>query len=233
MYALVLNTPDWVQSVQFRLRFMLLWFFPLLLATLACNLVRLQESGPLPTSELDPVSTDNWVAFTGRGVSMGAPSATWEQVPASGTAAQQRLADFDQVDPTVANLFAELATFAQDNFYRLVLLRTDGTAYATITTRSLRPGQDQKDAVAEARQDLLDAGVLPRQQRSLLLPEGDAVRWTIDVSRPGSRAIDRQFQYLLVVNNQLYTFTFSAQLPDFAEYAPVFETMALTFRIDA
>jgi hypothetical protein len=218
--------------VRFRLLLSVL-LIPVWLVTIACNLVRLQDTGQLPASEIDPVATEGWVAFTGRGVSMGAPSATWDQVPTDADRTQQRLSTFEQVDPSVANVYADLADLAANSFYRLVLIRTDGTAYATITARSLRPGQDQADAIDEAQQELLTAGIVPRQQRSLLLPEGDAVRWTIDVMPPGSQAINRQFQYLLVINNQLYTFTFSAQLPDFDDYAAMFETMALTFRVDA
>jgi hypothetical protein len=162
---------------------------------------------------------------------MGAPSTSWQQVPANLAAARQRVSELEQVDESVANQYLDLALLANQSFYRLVLMRNDGTAYATITSRSLRPGQDQEEAIAEAREALLSDGIVPRQQRSLLMPEGDAVRWTIDVSPEDSRAINRQFQYLLVVNNQLYTFTFSAQLPDFEEYATIFETMALTFRV--
>lgn len=216
-----------------RFRFLLLFLLlvPWLLTTVSCNLVRLQDDGEFPRSEIEPVDTQGWVAFPGRGVSMGAPSASWEQVPTNLAASRQRVQALEATDPSVAPVFLSLALLANDSFYQLVLIRNDGTAYATITTRSLRPGQTQDAAVEEARQELLANGIVPRQQRSLIMPEGDAIRWTIDVTPEGSRAINRQFQYLLVINSQLYTFTFSAQLPDFDDYTPIFETMALTFRL--
>ena len=207
------------------------WLLLLVLPTMACNLVHLKTGGTLPRSELTPLDTTGWVAFPGRGVTMGAPSGTWIQVPADFAAAQAQVVTLREIDPSVANVFLELALLANNDFYRLVLMRSDGTAYATVTTRSLRPGQAPDNAFIEAQNTLERDGIVPRKQRSLVMSSGDAVRWTIDVSPTGSQIINRQFQYLLVNNGQLYTFTFSAQLSDFETYMPTFETMALTFRL--
>lgn len=209
-------------------RLILAW---LVIMMMACNLVWVQNDGELPLSELNVVDTTGWVAFPGRGLSLGAPSANWFEVSPNSTTAQQRYLALQEQDPAIAALYLDLAGLLNNDFYRLALMRNDGTAWVTVTTRSLRPGQTFDDALEEVRSDFEEQRIIPRNQRLVRMSSGDAVRWTIDVSPPNSQLINRQMLYFIVVDNQFYTFTFNAQLSDFDTYAPVFETMMLTWSV--
>lgn len=209
--------------------------FPILLLTfsaLACNLVRVGNDDARPPSELSPVDTSAWVAYPGRGVRIGAPPTAWELIPIRAEAAAERYAEIQAVDPSVANVFLDLSILGSNDLYRLILMKLDGTAWLQVTSTSILPNESFEDLIARQRETLVNEDTTPFNVRSVSLPVGDAVRWTIDVSPPNSQIINRQFQYLVVVNGQLYTLIFSAQLPDFNDYAPLFETMALSFGVE-
>ncbi len=199
---------------------------------LACNLVYVSDGALRPRSELTPVDTSNWVAYPGRGVRIGAPSNAWELIPTRQEVASQRYDEIQAVDPSVANVFRDLSLLAANDAYRLILMKRDGTAWLQIKSSSLLPNETFEDVIERQRAALVAENIIPFNERWVPLPVGDAIRWTIDVSPPNSQIINRQFQYLVVVSGQLYTLTFSAQLPDFDEYAPMFETMALSFAIE-
>lgn len=209
-------------------------FFLLILVgtSLACNLVSVDSDGARPTSELTPLNTSTWVAYPGRGVRIGAPPNSWELIPTREESARERYVELQAVDPTVANVFFDLSLLVTNDLYRLILMKRDGTAWLNITTTSILPNESFEELIERQRATLIAEGITPFNERSVALPVADAVRWTIDVSPPNSQIINRQFQYLMVVSGQLYKLTFSTQLPDFNEYAPLFETMALSFGIE-
>ncbi len=209
-------------------------FFITLIAitSIACNLAYVGNGDNRSRSELTPTDTSTWVAYPGRGVRMGAPPNSWELIPIREESARQRYSELQAVDPTVANVYLDLSILAPNDLYRLILMKRDGTAWLKITSTSILPNEGFEDVIERQRAALIDVNKTPFNERTVSLPIGDAVRWTIDVSPPNSQIINREFQYLVVVSGQLYTLTFSAQLPDFAEYAPLFETMALSFGIE-
>lgn len=203
----------------------------LLLGTLACNLIYVDGGASRPASELQPVDTSTWVAYPGRGVRVGAPPTSWELVPTRATDASERVIELQAVDPSVANVFDFLRLLAANDLYRLILMKQDGTAWLHITSSSTLPNESLEQAVERQRENLANADFPPFNERAVPLPVGDSIRWTLDETPPNSQIINRQLQYFIIVDGQLYILTFSAQLPDFEEYAPLFETMALSFGI--
>jgi hypothetical protein len=208
-----------------------LWIvFGLLFSSiLACTLARTKDGSVLPRSEITPANTSDWVAYPGRNVRIGAPKEAWSQIPFDQAAAALTWNELRETDPSVANLFFDLTRGINNDFYKLILMKNDGTATLTITGESLLPNMSLATVIQQTRQSLIDQGLQPHNQRSVTLPVGEATRWEIKMSPPGSQIINHQLQYIVEVNNQIYYLIFTAQEPDFAAYAPVFEAMALTF----
>lgn len=208
----------------------IVWVF-MLASVLACNLARIKTIDTIPRSEVTPVDMNGWVAYNGRGVRMGAPAGQWSQVPFDQNEANTLLSAWQLRDPSVANIFFNLMGRSANEFYKLVLLKDDGTASLEVTGSSLADGSSFESVVQQARQSLIDQNNYPRQQRLVSLSVGDAVRWETSISPIGSQIINRQLQYIVMVNTQVYYLTFTAQAVDFEGYIPVFEAMALTFLV--
>ncbi|MCB9438564.1 MAG: hypothetical protein H6673_16450 [Anaerolineales bacterium] len=199
-------------------------------AILACNLATVSDSGALPESEITPVNTNDWVAYTGRNVRVGAPAATWGQVPSDAAEATLILADWRVRDPSVANVFEALTRLASDPNSRLVLMRNDGIAWLRVWVQPLGDLTFQ-EFLDQTAATLTNLGMAPYNKRQVTLSVGDAVRWETQSSPPGSRIINRQYQYWVVIDSNVYILNFSAQAADFDSLAPIFESMALSFWI--
>lgn len=197
-------------------------------AILGCNLATTPGANNLPESEITPVNTNDWVAYTGRNVRVGAPAGTWGQVPFDAAEASVVLADWRVRDPSVANVFEALTRLAIDPNSRLVLMRNDGIAWLRILEQPLID-LTFPEFIDQTRQTLTNLGMTPYNQRRITLAVGEAIRWETQSSPPGSRITNRQFQYLVVVNTSVYILNFSAQANDFDSLAPIFESMALSF----
>lgn len=197
-------------------------------AILGCNLATTPDASDLPESEITPVNTSDWVAYTGRNVRVGAPAGTWGQVPFDAAEASVVLADWRVRDPSVANVFEALTRLAIDPNSRLVLMRNDGIAWLRILEQPLID-LTFPEFINQTRQTLTNLGMAPYNQRRITLAVGEAVRWETQSSPPGSRITNRQYQYLVVVNTSVYILNFSAQANDFDSLAPIFESMALSF----
>lgn len=196
---------------------------------LACTLVNTDSQSGLQRSDLTPVSTDGWVSYVGKGVRIGAPADSWAKVPFDFTVASSQLSTLRETDPTVANVFEDLMRLTTDDLYKLILMKKDGTAWTYVTAEPLPADSTFEDAVQSARQASLDASLQPRNQRRVALSIGDAIRWEVTTSPPGSQILNRQFVYLVQHEDQIYYLTFSAQAPDFEDYQQIFEAMAITF----
>lgn len=200
----------------------------LISAMLACSLATGNDAGDLPESEITPVNTGDWVAYTGRNVRVGAPAATWGQVPFEAAEASLVLADWRERDPSVANVFEALSRLAADPNSRLVLLRNDGIAWLRIWEQPLAD-LTFDEFIDQTEQTLTSLGMTPYNKRQITLSVGEAIRWETQSSPPGSRIINRQYQYWVVVGTNVYILNFSAQAADFDSLAPIFEAMALSF----
>lgn len=211
-----------------------LWWIALaslIVSTLACTLVQMKTSDTIQRSEITPANTSGWVSYEGRGVRIGAPAAQWTQVPFNPDEANLALNELRTNDPSVANVFFDLMGRATNDFYKLILMKDDGTSTLTITAESLLSDVTLDDKVQQSRQSLIDQGLSPRNQRSVTLSVGEAMRWEVSVSPVGSQIVNQQLQYIVLVNNQVYYLTFTSQATDFQANIPVFEAMALTFSI--
>ncbi len=200
--------------------------FCLLISTaLACNLVSIKNEGVFPPSEVTPADTTGWVSYEGNGVSIGAPAVSWTKVPL------EIGVEFE--DPSVDKVYQYLL----DNFfgrsdYRLVMMKTDGTAWLVVQTVRLDGGQTLQDAIRSYEAELVGRGQAPINQRSLMLSTGEAARMETAWSPNGSQIVHRQFRYITAFDGSLYYLTFTSQYVDFVANTPVFEAMALSFWVN-
>jgi hypothetical protein len=198
-------------------------------SSLACTLVRVEREAPAQGSDVTPANTDNWVGFQGRGVQMGAPPGSWTLIPSDDVSIQNQFVQWVERDRSVSNLFLELTEQVKDDFYRLVLMKDDGTAWVNVAGEPLQPDATFADILQKSRDGLLERGIQPRNERTVELTVGRATRWETAYSPRNSQIVDRQFQYIVQVGGEVYYLTFNAQAPDFDDYTPVFEAMALSF----
>lgn len=204
----------------------------ILCSSIACSLVYVNDNpDSLPLSEITPASTQGWVSFVGRGVRIAAPAVEWTNVPFDPLETNAQLAKWQADDPSVANVFQALQENIDDARYKLILMRTDGTATLNITTEALQT-RSYEDVVQESKQAFIDQGIQPFNQRRVNLFVGEAIRWELQTSPPNSQILNREFVYIVQVGQEVYYLNFSAQAVDFKDYAPVFEAMAISFSVN-
>lgn len=215
----------------------LLW---LLATSLACSLgIPQDENAP----DVAPANNENWVSFSSNNLIIGAPPGEWLQVPAEQGAIESLFVRLDQQDPSVANLFLGLGGVAKNPTYPLVLMKNDGTAWATINVTPLVNGDTLASRLQSSKDDLQRRGIPILSERQVPLAIGSATRreienpvvqataWALDNSPTNSQALDRQYQYILQIGTDIYTLTFDAQAADFEGYKSIFQAMALSFSI--
>lgn len=201
-----------------------LWF-----ATLACTLTSETASTP------EPVDTDGWVSFPGKGVQISAPPGEWSLVPFDDPLrAGVLLEEWNNRDETVVNLFRDLSLaspYSPNAEFRLILMKDNGTAWLQITAETIDPALSTRQVIEETRRRLWQA-IEPQEQTEVTLSAGGATRWQVIYSPPGSQILNHQLQYLVRVGTLFYVLSFDAQAADFADYAPVFEKMAESFIVN-
>lgn len=199
-------------------------FLFIIISALACNLVSVQNEGVFPPSEITPSNTLGWVSYEGNGVRIGAPAQSWTKVPLD--------IGVEFEDPSVDNVYQYLRSFVGIQGYRLIMMKTDGTAWLLVQAAPLDPGTTLQDAVESYESQLIGRGLAPINQRSLTLSTGEAVRMETAWSPADSQIINLQFRYITAFNNNLYYLTFTSQAVDFVANTPVFEAMALSFWVN-
>jgi hypothetical protein len=198
----------------------------LLSSVLACTLV---ESGSFTPTQVPAADTVGWVGYEGRNVQIGAPAEQWIQVPLEVSEALEQFETLNAQDQSAANVFRDLISLTADTNYRLILMKSDGTAWLTIYADPLDIPFDEK--INQIKQSIIDGGTQIYNERAVQLSAGEATRWETILSPSGSQIRNRQWQYNVEVGDQIYYLVFNAQTADFDDYAPTFAAMALIFTI--
>ncbi|MBI5928062.1 MAG: hypothetical protein HY862_02050 [Chloroflexi bacterium] len=207
--------------------------------SLACSLATTKNQ----PQDVVPASTDNWVSFQSSGASIGAPPNDWLLVPQDQAEIGSLYTNMTRFDESAANVFLGLAAVGATNGYHLVLMKSDGTAWVTVFSEPVPAETTLVDFLTSAKEDWQRRGIPILSEREVNLPMGQATRREIEIlvgqsthwqdnSRADSQALDRQYQYILQVGNEIYTLTFDAQVVDFDDYKPIFQAMALSFSVN-
>ncbi|GIK63270.1 MAG: hypothetical protein BroJett018_10640 [Chloroflexota bacterium] len=219
------------------MRHILLGIILIFVSSLACSLSTSKDD---QETDVEPASTDNWVSFQAPNVSIGAPPNDWLLVPTVQGEIDALFTQLNTSDTSVANVFLALSGVATSNGYHLILMKRDGTAWATVYSEPLPSTYEvfltttKEDwerrgiPILSEREVNLPMGKAVR--REFELPVGQATRWQ-DSSSTASQALDRQYQYLLAIGTEVYTLTFDAQAADFNDYKAIFQAMAFSFSV--
>lgn len=209
-----------------RLR-VFIWLLMLIGASLACSLANI--SGEDRSGEPAGVDTTGWVAFVGQNVEIGAPPSDWMLIPFNLSVALEQQAVLNEQYPTVANVYRDLVLrFARDDDSRLILMKTDGTAWVVVKRESL-VGTSFNERVTTMKTSQSASGTAPYDQESVTIQGYNGQRWKLDYSPEGSQVVHQQWYYALPIGENMYIIIFNAQSADFIAYQPVFEGMVTTF----
>lgn len=200
----------------------------LLSGILACTLA---DSDSFNPTQVSPADTSGWVGYQGNGVQIGAPAEQWLQVHLNVAEAYEQLETLNVDDPSAAKVYNSLITLLvdTDTNYRLLLMKTDGTAWLAVYTEPLDIPFDEK--IDQLKQSIIDNGIQVYNETTIDLPIGQATRWETTQSPSDSQIRNRQWQYAVSVGGQIYYLVFNAQAADFDDYAPTFAAMTLIFTI--
>jgi hypothetical protein len=230
----------WEKSTLRLHRYVFITLFWLLATTLGCSLATSPDEN---SPDVAPANNENWVSFGRNNLIIGAPPSEWLQVPAEQGAIDSLFTNLSDQDLSVAYLFLGLGGVAKNPTFPLVLMKNDGTAWATINITPLVEGDTLAARLQSSKEDLQRRGIPILSERQVQLAMGRATRreieipvaqatsWASDISPTNSQALDRQYQYILQIGTDIYTLTFDAQAADFEGYKPIFQAMALSFSI--
>lgn len=198
----------------------------LLSSTLACTLA---DAGSFTPTQIPSADTSGWVGYEGRGVQIGAPPQEWIQVPLEVSEALEQYEVINAQDPSAANVFRDLINLTASSNYRLILMKSDGTAWLTVYAEPLEVDFEEK--INQLKQSITDGETQIYAETTVQLAVGEAIRWETTLSPTNSQVRNRQWQYNIQIGNQIYYLVFNAQAADFDTYAPIFAAMALIFAI--
>lgn len=196
----------------------------LVLAGVACALSDKTDT----TSTDNLVDTSGWVAYVGSGIQAAVPANTWRGIPLNVAQGVEELEALKAEDPTVANVYEFLLRhYVPNSNTRLVLMKTDGTAWVVISESSLgETGFANRVLAIKTSQRANSTN--PFAEERIDLPIGRAERWQITYSPQGSQVVNRQWHYAIQREDTVLHVIFDAQEPDFADYQALFRTIAET-----